>query len=60
MHFSVTDLPVPEPPMIATDSACSTDRLTPSSTVLSPKRFTTSVSLILGCHAVAISRAPRW
>ena len=37
MHFSVTDLPVPEPPMITRLSPRITRRFTPSSTRLSPK-----------------------
>src|SRR5579859_4012090 len=48
MHFSVTDLPLPEPPMITTDSAEATSSDTPSSTFLGPKDLCRSISWIFG------------
>ena len=48
MHFSVTDLPLPDWPMIATDSPGSIARFTPSSTRIVPKALATSTSLIFG------------
>jgi hypothetical protein len=41
ISFSKTDFPVPLPPMMATTSPRATSRLTPSCTVLLPKRVTT-------------------
>ncbi len=37
MHFSITDLPVPEPPMMTTDSPRGTSRFKPFNTCLGPK-----------------------
>ncbi len=48
MHLTVTDLPVPEPPMTTTLSACSTSRSMPSSTTLRPKDFFRPRTEILG------------
>ena len=41
MHFSITDLPVPEPPMTTSEWPFGTDRLTPFSTCFGPKLFLT-------------------
>src|SRR5580704_16659303 len=48
MHLMVTDLPVPEPPMMTVEDCLSILRLTPSSTTLEPKRFLTPISSIFG------------
>ena len=48
MHLMVTDLPVPEPPMITIEDCLSMVRSTPSSTTLGPKRFLTPISSIFG------------
>src|SRR5579859_1211147 len=48
MHFSVTDLPLPDPPMITIDSVWAMSSDTPSSTVLGPKDLCRSMSWILG------------
>jgi len=42
MDFSVTDLPVPDPPMMTTLSPTPTSRSTPSNTTLRPKDLATS------------------
>ena len=44
MDLMVTDLPVPEPPMITTEDCFSMVKSTPSSTTLGPKRFLTPMS----------------
>ena len=44
MDLMVTDLPVPEPPMITSEERGSMVRSTPSSTTLEPKRFLTPIS----------------
>ena len=48
MDLMVTDLPVPEPPMITSDDPGAITRSTPSSTTLEPKRFFTPRSSIFG------------
>ena len=48
MHFSVTDLPVPEPPMMTRLSPGITFSETPASTCLSPKALRTSRSSMRG------------
>ena len=48
IHFSMTDLPVPDPPMTTTDSPVPILRSTPSSTVLAPNDFFRPRSSILG------------
>src|SRR5579859_6839535 len=48
MHFSVTDLPLPDPPMITIDSALAMSSDTPSSTFLGPKDLCRSMSWIFG------------
>ena len=52
MHFIITDLPVPDWPITATNSAGSTARLRPSSTTVSLKLLARSLStiLIIGLH----------
>ena len=47
MHLIVTDLPVPEPPMMTSGLAASIVRSTPSSTTLEPKRFLTPLQFDL-------------
>ena len=37
MHFSITDLPVPEPPMTTSEWPLGTESVTPFSTCLGPK-----------------------
>src|ERR1700733_6994644 len=54
-HLIITDLPVPEPPITTKDSAAPILRSMPSSTTLSPKRFLTPRSSILGVPCAAIS-----
>ncbi len=39
MHFTMTDLPVPEPPMTTRLSPVTTSRSIPSSTSFGPKDF---------------------
>ena len=51
MHFSVTDLPVPEPPMMTRLSPGMTLSETPASTWLPPKALRTSTSSIFGVSA---------
>ena len=52
MHFSVTDLPVPEPPMITSALAGHRRRARrPASTWLSPNALRTSMSSIRGVAA---------
>ena len=53
-HFSMTDLPEPEPPITTTDSPAPTLRSTPSSTVLAPKDFFRPRSSILDSLAVLV------
>ena len=53
MHFSVTDLPVPEPPMMTRLSPGITLSETPASTCLAPKALRTSRSSIRGVVAAA-------
>ena len=48
MHLSVTDLPVPEPPMMTRLSPGMTLSETPARTCLSPKAFLTSRSSMRG------------
>ncbi len=61
MHFSVTDLPVPEPPMMTRLSPGMTLSETPASTSLGPKAFLTSSSSMRGTAGPAsrIRRRPR-
>ncbi len=48
MHFSSTDLPVPEPPITTIDSPAATSRSMPRSTVLAPNALATPLSWIFG------------
>src|SRR6185503_4248549 len=48
MCLSIVDLPEPEPPMMTMVSPGYTSRLTPSSTVCSPKVFTRSRTMMTG------------
>src|SRR5260370_27510645 len=48
MHFSSTDLPLPEPPITTTDSPTATSRSMPRSTCLAPKALVTPRSDIFG------------
>src|SRR5450755_748170 len=54
-HLMVTDLPLPEPPMMTSESPGWMDRSTPSSTIFGPKRFFTPLSSILGTPVIAAS-----
>ncbi|EAU44632.1 hypothetical protein R2601_24230 [Salipiger bermudensis HTCC2601] len=56
MHFSVTDLPEPEPPMITIEVPRGMLRCTSRSTVLSPKALATWRISIIGGSASVISR----
>jgi hypothetical protein len=38
-HLMVTDLPLPEPPIMTRDSPLATEKSIPSSTTLGPKRL---------------------
>ena len=44
MHFSITDLPVPEPPMTTSEWPLGTESFTPFSTCFDPKDLRTSSS----------------
>ena len=48
MHFSSTDLPVPEPPITTIDSPAATSSSIPCSTFFGPKALVTPCSDILG------------
>ncbi len=48
MHFSSTDLPVPEPPITTIDSPLATSRSMPRRTCLGPKDFMTPRREIFG------------
>ena len=48
MHFSMTDLPVPDPPMITTDSWGITSNVNPCRMRFCPKLLCTSVNRIFG------------
>ena len=48
MHFSSTDLPVPEPPITTIDSPGATSRSIPCNTFLGPKALVTPRNEILG------------
>src|SRR4051794_14643072 len=54
-HLMVTDLPLPEPPMMTRESPGFTVISTPSSTILDPKRFFTPLSSIFAVPFIAIS-----
>ena len=48
MHFSSTDLPVPDPPITTIDSPGATSSSMPCSTFLGPKALVTPRNEILG------------
>ena len=55
-HFSVTDLPVPDPPMMTTDSPRPTSRSTPLRTCLGPKALVDAAQADFGLVVIASSR----
>ncbi len=52
MHFSSTDLPVPEPPITTIEVPVATSRSMPSSTCLSPNALRRPRTRIFGTAAV--------
>ena len=56
MHFSSTDLPVPEPPMMTSDSPGATSRSMPCSTFFGPKALVTPRNEILVFIGALIGR----